>query len=170
MQVDTISTCLVVRTDSSWLMKVAQTLWVIHLPNLTYDQGLRKFQTVSALCSFILAMVLYPEVQQKAQEEIDHVLGPNQLPDFSDRSSLPYIEAIVNETLRWQPVVPLGMPHDKVYYFCLRLFHWRHSSSLARGRHIWRIPFTQRLHNCRQCVVCFILQVSWYGFLKLILA
>lgn len=54
-------------------------------------------------------MVMYPEVQAKAQKELDLVVGTDRLPEYSDRESLPYIEAIVNEVLRWHPVVPLGM-------------------------------------------------------------
>ena len=53
-------------------------------------------------------MALYPEVQKKAQAEIDAVVGPNRLPDFEDRPSLPYINAIVKESSRWHLVVPLG--------------------------------------------------------------
>ena len=60
--------------------------------------------------ALFLAMVLYPEVLKKAQEEIDAVMGPNRLPDFSDRPSLPYINAIVKESVRWHSVVPFGEP------------------------------------------------------------
>ena len=55
-------------------------------------------------------MSLYPEVQKKAQAEIDAVVGPNRLPDFHDRPSLPYINAVVKETSRWNLVLPLGRP------------------------------------------------------------
>jgi len=65
-------------------------------------------QTVSAVQSFFLAMALYPEVQKKAQMEIDAVTGNNRLPSFSDRDALPYTNAIVKEAMRWQPVTPLG--------------------------------------------------------------
>ena len=58
---------------------------------------------------FFLAMALYPEVQKKAQAEIDAVIGNNRLPDFGDREALPYINAIVKEAMRWQPVTPFGM-------------------------------------------------------------
>ena len=54
-------------------------------------------------------MVLYPDVQAKAQRYIDAAIGEGRLPDYNDREALPYIEAIVNEVLRWKPVVPLGM-------------------------------------------------------------
>ncbi|OAX31517.1 cytochrome P450 [Rhizopogon vinicolor AM-OR11-026] len=64
-------------------------------------------------------MVLYPDVQRRAQAEIDLVIGRDQLPAFEDRASLPYIDAVLRETLRWEPVVPLGIPHattsDDIY-------------------------------------------------------
>jgi cytochrome P450 len=53
-------------------------------------------------------MILFPEVQAKAQAEIDSVVGKDRLPDFGDRDSLPYIEAVICEALRWHPPVPLG--------------------------------------------------------------
>ena len=60
--------------------------------------------------TLFLAMALYPEVQKKAQAEIDAVIGPNRLPDFKDRSSLPYVNAVVKESMRWHLVLPLGEP------------------------------------------------------------
>ncbi|KAG1832830.1 cytochrome P450 [Suillus variegatus] len=67
-------------------------------------------QTTSTLLVFLLAMVLYPEAQAKAHAEIDRVVGKDRLPGFDDRPALPYVEAILRETLRWHPVFPLGAP------------------------------------------------------------
>jgi cytochrome P450 len=53
-------------------------------------------------------MVLYPEAQQKAHEEIDAVLGADRLPDFGDEASLPYVSALCAEVQRWHPVTPLS--------------------------------------------------------------
>ncbi|KAG1808629.1 cytochrome P450 [Suillus subaureus] len=72
--------------------------------------GMTRF-TASTLAVFILAMMLYPDVQKRAQEEIEAVIGTDQLPTFEDRPSLPYVDAILRETLRWHPVFPLGLPH-----------------------------------------------------------
>ncbi|KZT69861.1 cytochrome P450 [Daedalea quercina L-15889] len=69
------------------------------------------FLTVSAMRSFFLAMMCYPEVQKKAQAEIDRIIGSGRLPSVIDRDQLPYIRALCSEVLRWQPVAPLGMPH-----------------------------------------------------------
>ncbi|KAF9002123.1 cytochrome P450 [Cyathus striatus] len=70
--------------------------------------------TYSALSHFILDMVLFPESQRKAQQEIDRVVGKNRLPEPSDRSSLPYVEAIMQEVLRWNTVAPSGVPHRSI--------------------------------------------------------
>ena len=61
-------------------------------------------------------MVLYPEVQARAQEEIDSVIGEGlkRLPDWEDRPSMPYVDAVITETLRWFPVVPLGQCFNRL--------------------------------------------------------
>ena len=48
----------------------------------------------------VLVMLLYSEVQMKAQKELDTVVGQDRLPEFSDRPSLPYINAILKEVIR----------------------------------------------------------------------
>ncbi len=68
-------------------------------------------QTISTVQTFFMAMACYPEVQKKARAELDAVVGPNRLPTWEDRDSLPYITAIAKESMRWQSVVPLGVPH-----------------------------------------------------------
>ena len=64
-------------------------------------------------------MALYPHVQERAQAELDRVVGPNRLPEFEDLPQLPYIRAVVAEITRWMPVGPLGIPHkstaDDIY-------------------------------------------------------
>ncbi|PPQ89157.1 hypothetical protein CVT25_006529 [Psilocybe cyanescens] len=67
--------------------------------------------TLSAVHIFFLAMVLYPEVQRKAQAELDAVIGHNRLPEFNDYDSLPYVNALVKETMRWHLVTPLAIAH-----------------------------------------------------------
>ncbi|KAF7331776.1 hypothetical protein MKEN_00057500 [Mycena kentingensis (nom. inval.)] len=75
--------------------------------------------TVSAVYAFFLAMALHPEVQTKAQQELDAVIGGDRLPTYADREDLPYVNALVSEVLRWHSVVPTGVPHralrDDVY-------------------------------------------------------
>ena len=56
-------------------------------------------------------MASYPDVQKKAQAELDAVIGHDRLPTFADQDSLPYVSALAKECLRWRAVAPLGMPH-----------------------------------------------------------
>ncbi|EPT04818.1 hypothetical protein FOMPIDRAFT_1112479 [Fomitopsis schrenkii] len=67
--------------------------------------------TMTVVSHFILAMILHPEVLARVQEEIDTVVGSGRLPTFSDRASLPYLESVMSETLRWGVPVPLALPH-----------------------------------------------------------
>ncbi|KAI0263940.1 cytochrome P450 [Gloeopeniophorella convolvens] len=83
-----------------------ENLQDIHMMNDT-----EREKTVTAMMTLILALTLHPDVQSKAQTEIDAIIGRERLPTFDDRPSLPYINAICKEVLRWRPVTPLGVPH-----------------------------------------------------------
>ncbi|KAG8708190.1 hypothetical protein FRC09_001388 [Ceratobasidium sp. 395] len=70
--------------------------------------------TSSVLQFFFLAMTLYPDVQAKAQTEIDDYLGynsgkPARLLTMADRENLPYTRAVISEALRWHPVLNLAV-------------------------------------------------------------
>ncbi|KIK52792.1 hypothetical protein GYMLUDRAFT_233260 [Collybiopsis luxurians FD-317 M1] len=74
---------------------------------------LGSVDTMTALLTnFFLAMMTHPEVQRRAQQEIDGVIACNGFPKFSDLNSMPYIQALVLELLRWRQVVPTGIPHS----------------------------------------------------------
>ena len=53
-------------------------------------------------------MVQNPDIQSRAQQAIDDVVGKDRLPDFSDIDSIPLVDAIVREIHRWRPITPLG--------------------------------------------------------------
>ncbi|TBU56856.1 cytochrome P450 [Dichomitus squalens] len=67
--------------------------------------------TFATTLAFFMAMAMFPEVQAKAQAELDAVVGPDRLPEHSDREALPYVNAVVKEALRWFNVAPLGVVH-----------------------------------------------------------
>ncbi|KAG1771760.1 hypothetical protein EDD22DRAFT_521899 [Suillus occidentalis] len=53
-------------------------------------------------------MTVLPEVQKKTRAEIGSVVRNDRLPAFANRDTLPYIEAIIHETMRWRSPLPLG--------------------------------------------------------------
>ncbi|KDQ21383.1 hypothetical protein BOTBODRAFT_25823 [Botryobasidium botryosum FD-172 SS1] len=67
--------------------------------------------TLASLKTFILAMALYPDVQKRAQTEVDKVTKANALPTLEDRDSTPYIACLLKELQRWIPVTPMNLPH-----------------------------------------------------------
>lgn len=98
-------------TSASLYTGGADTVWS---PADTMEPLTNNEQTVCAIETFFLAMTLFPEVQRKAQQEIDQVLGKGQLPKMVDRTRLPYVDAVVKEVLRWHPVAPMGIPHMSI--------------------------------------------------------
>ncbi|KAJ5677051.1 cytochrome P450 [Penicillium maclennaniae] len=68
--------------------------------------------TATTINNWILGMLFYPDELKKAQEEIDRVVGPDRLPQWDDEKALPYLRAMIKETLRWRPVNKYGMYHS----------------------------------------------------------
>ena len=66
------------------------------------------------MVAFVLAMALYPEVQARAQAELEQVCGRTRLPEMADMDALPYVNAIMREVLRWHAIAPLSLPHVSV--------------------------------------------------------
>lgn len=68
--------------------------------------------TSTYLQTFFMIMALHPSVMQKAQQELDAIIGPSRLPTFADQPSLPYIQALIKEIHRWSPANGLGVAHS----------------------------------------------------------
>ncbi|KAF9043024.1 putative monooxygenase [Panaeolus papilionaceus] len=75
--------------------------------------------SISTAMTFFLYMILKPEVQKKAQVELDRVVGHDRLPSITDRPDLPYLRSIMTEVYRISPPFPLSIPHtstqDDIY-------------------------------------------------------
>lgn len=67
--------------------------------------------TAGMALTFIQAMVKYPDIQKKVQEQIDRVIGVDRSPTWNDYASLPLVTMVVKECLRWRPVTPTAFPH-----------------------------------------------------------
>ncbi|KAK5126661.1 hypothetical protein LTR85_009595 [Meristemomyces frigidus] len=67
--------------------------------------------SASIITAFVQAMTAYPEVQKKAQAQIDDVVGQGRSPTWQDYDRLPYVAQCVKEAMRWRPVTPLAFPH-----------------------------------------------------------
>ncbi|KAF4581747.1 hypothetical protein EYR40_002763 [Pleurotus pulmonarius] len=59
-------------------------------------------------------MAQNPDVQAKAQQELDQYLDYRRLPEFGDEVHLPYTYAVLLELLRLEPTAPLGLPRSLV--------------------------------------------------------
>ena len=68
--------------------------------------------TSSTLTWAILYLILNPDKQEKARNEILTVIGPNRNPRLLDRTDLPYTEAMIQEIQRLGNIAPFGLPHS----------------------------------------------------------
>ena len=111
-------------------------------------------------------MVLHPDVQDKAQKELDAVIGRKRLPTFEDRPSLPYINAIVKELVRWHVVAPTGVPHaairDDEYNglfipgnTMIICNAWSVTPLTTRSAHLSSVHL---LGRCRGTLICFLIR------------
>jgi cytochrome P450 len=66
------------------------------------------FQVSLTVLSFVVAILLRPEIEKMAQEELDTVIGRERLPTLEDRPRLPFVDAVCKEAARMRPAAPLG--------------------------------------------------------------
>ncbi|KZT34836.1 cytochrome P450 [Sistotremastrum suecicum HHB10207 ss-3] len=83
-------------------------LSIAYLGGSAFEAG--TFVSACVLHCFMLACVNWPNFVERAQKELDDVLGDSP-PSWTDRANLPYMSAVVKEALRWVPVTPLAFPH-----------------------------------------------------------
>ncbi|KAI0796820.1 cytochrome P450 [Abortiporus biennis] len=81
----------------------------INVMGIAYAAGTDTSSASAA--GFFIALAHRPDIQRKAQAELDAHLGLSRLIDDSDYNALPYIRAIALEVMRFRPAAPLGVPH-----------------------------------------------------------
>ena len=69
-------------------------------------------ETTSSTLQWAIAYLVHnPEVQKRAQNELDNVVGRSRLPSLEDLTQLPYIEALMSEIQRCGNVGPFALRH-----------------------------------------------------------
>ncbi|XP_047326720.1 flavonoid 3'-monooxygenase CYP75B137-like [Impatiens glandulifera] len=83
-----------------------------HLKSLLLDMILAGTGTTTNTMEFMLSeMMNDPQIMKKAQQELEVVVGPNNIVEESHMHKLPYLYAVMKETFRLHPPVPLLVPH-----------------------------------------------------------
>ncbi|KAK3191175.1 hypothetical protein K4F52_002761 [Lecanicillium sp. MT-2017a] len=103
--------------------------------------------TWSTIIVFVLNMILHPDVQRRAQRDLDEVVGRDRLPSFEDRPKLRYLEYIMQETLRWCPVSPIGVPHRSIeddvydgYFIPAGSFVYANARAMTHDERVYQDP------------------------------
>ncbi|XP_037087669.1 cytochrome P450 1A1-like [Pollicipes pollicipes] len=75
---------------------------------LLKDLLMAGMETVNTVMEWvILILVLHPDVQARAAAEVDEVVGHDRTPAIDDMLAMPYLEAVIEETMRWMPALPI---------------------------------------------------------------
>ena len=83
----------------------------VNLQQILSDLFMAGVETTTTMLTWTFAfLAIYPDVQRRVAEERKKVIG-DRMPRLSDRGSLPYFEAMVQEALRMGSVAALGAPH-----------------------------------------------------------
>jgi cytochrome P450 len=90
------------RSKDDWGLTHREMVWV-----LSSIYGGASGTSSAAMQSIILNLCLFPQWQQKMQDEIDQAVG-DRLPSFEDSGSLPTVRAVIKESMRWRPVLSGG--------------------------------------------------------------
>lgn len=106
------------RTKEDWGISDREIVWV-----LSSIYGGASGTSSAAMQSIILNLCLFPQWQQRIQDEIDEVVGDQRLPNFDDSGSFPTIRAVIKECLRWRPVLSGGFPHSVIKDDVYQGFH-----------------------------------------------
>jgi hypothetical protein len=120
---------------------------------------LTALQTIAQMEVFVLAMALHPEIQKRAQAELDGLLQGERLPTMEDKAEgrLPYCEALLKEVFRWHPITPLGtrplILFKKTSHFISGLPHQVTQEDVYEGR---RIPKGAVVVANIWCGFCFL--------------
>ncbi|KAH0620178.1 hypothetical protein JD844_020182 [Phrynosoma platyrhinos] len=103
----------------AFLLKMEQEKWNSRsafspqsLERSTLDLFVAGAESTSLVLKYmLLALMKYPEVQEKVRQDIDRVIGPSQTPCLADLSQMPYTDAVIHEVHRSLALVPLNVPH-----------------------------------------------------------
>jgi cytochrome P450 len=110
MQAGTAQACMCVDMASIQEKEGFSDIFAAYVAGTLVEAGIGT--TSNTLYGFIQAMLLFPDVQKKAQEELDRVVGTERLPTMEDEPQLQYIRGCVKEALRWMPTTFNGaIPH-----------------------------------------------------------
>ncbi|XP_068635686.1 ferruginol synthase-like [Aristolochia californica] len=91
--------------------ETAIPLTMDHVKGLLLDLVMAGMDTTTCTIEWVMSELMNkPEVMKSAQEELDQVVGTNSLVEETHLSKLPYLNAIVKETLRLRPAGPIMLP------------------------------------------------------------
>ena len=86
--------------DTAGVFFLGASVLVLRLSLFSRNTQAGSGSTSAAIYMIILALLQFPDVEAKAQQELDEIVGRDRLPDLYDEASLPYLSAVIKEAFR----------------------------------------------------------------------
>ena len=86
--------------DTAGVFFLGASVFVLRFDFFSRNTQAGSGSTSAAIYTIILALLQFPDVQAKAQQELDEIVGRDCLPDLCDEASLPYLSAVIKEAFR----------------------------------------------------------------------
>ncbi|XP_073150829.1 cytochrome P450 71AU50-like [Henckelia pumila] len=86
-----------------------------HVKAVLLDMFIAGMDTSATAVEWALSeLVRHPRVMKKLQEELESIVGLDEMIDESHIDDFPYLDMVIKETLRLHPVAPLLLPHESM--------------------------------------------------------
>lgn len=72
----------------------------------------------------VAELIQQPQLIHKLQAELTAVIGPKRVPQESDLPNLPFLQAVVKESLRLHPPATLNLPRESTRPFTFRGYRY----------------------------------------------
>ncbi|KAF4796074.1 Cytochrome P450 2J6 [Turdus rufiventris] len=87
----------------------------VNLMQTVFDLFIAGIETTATtLLWALLYMVIYPDIQEKVQKELDAVVGCSHVFCYEDRKKLPYTNAVIHEIQRYSNIILIALPRASV--------------------------------------------------------
>lgn len=110
-----------------------------NIGGLLWGMDFAGMDTISVEWAMV-ELIKNPRAQQKAQEELDSVIGPDRPMTEADISNLPYLKCVAKEALRLHPRSPLMLPHKANANVKIGGYAW----AIGRDPKVWQDPYNFR--------------------------
>ena len=99
--------------DENWMLPYLKQQNILNTVADLFSAG--SDTTRLSLRWIFLLIAKHPDLQEKMRAEVDEAIGDVE-PNVEDITKCPFVCAFISESMRFRPIVPVGIPHKATVY------------------------------------------------------